>query len=276
MAVEQRDAVIAERHMQTADTDDEKFDMLDIASHKAKAEILLAHPVNPEAMACMKRVTTARIGVGRAGPRLNTRTLLTLRADHARARDTVMMEVDQAVLDRMGLFSIQTQVHNKAEYLTRPDLGRRLSQEAVRTINERCTPKPEVQIFAADGLSSLAINSNLERILPILTDGLTSSGINLGTPFFVKYGRVATEDMVSEALGAQVVCVLIGERPGLSSAEGMSAYIAYNAWVGMPESRRTVVSNIHKDGFNAVEAGAYIVELIQKMLKIKASGLDQY
>ena len=85
---------------------------------------------------------------------------------------------------------------------------------------------------------------------------------------------MGSEEYVAEALGAKVVCVLIGERPGLATAESMSAYIAYNAYVGMPESKRTVVSNIHKNGTAAVEAGAYIAEVIDKILEQKASGVD--
>ena len=80
--------------------------------------------------------------------------------------------------------------------------------------------------------------------------------------------------VLEQVLGAKVVCVLIGERPGLATAESMSAYIVYNAYVGMPESKRTVVSNIHKDGLPAVEAGAYIVEVIDQILQQKASGVD--
>ena len=91
---------------------------------------------------------------------------------------------------------------------------------------------------------------------------------------FLRFGRVGSEEQVSEIVGAKVVCVLIGERHGLATAESVSAYIAYNAYVGMPESKRTVVSNIHKDGTAAVEAGAYIAEVIEKILEQKASGVD--
>ncbi|MBQ6904569.1 MAG: ethanolamine ammonia-lyase light chain EutC, partial [Spirochaetia bacterium] len=108
----------------------------------------------------------------------------------------------------------------------------------------------------------------------VLVKGLESKGLTVGTPFFMKYGRVAAEDQVAEIVGAKVVCVLIGERPGLATSESMSAYIVYNAHVGIPESKRTVVSNIHKDGLSAVEAGAYIVEVIEKILAAKASGVD--
>ena len=99
-------------------------------------------------------------------------------------------------------------------------------------------------------------------------------GLRVGTPFFLRFGRVGSQEHVAELLGAKVVCTLIGERPGLATAESMSAYIAYNAHVGMPEAKRTVVSNIHKNGTAAVEAGAYIAEVIAKSLEQKASGLD--
>lgn len=246
----------------------------DIASAQCKAIPLLKDPEDAQALMRMKKRTTARIGVGKAGPRLNTQTMLTLRADHAKARDAVFADVDPALLRSMGLFTVQTDCEDKNTFITRPDLGRRLSESAVKTIKERCTPNPDVQIYAADGLSSTAIQANLAKILPVLTDSLKARGLTVGTPFFLRFGRVGSEEHVSEILGAKVVCVLIGERPGLATAESMSAYIAYNAYVGMPESKRTVVSNIHKDGTAAVEAGAYIAEVIEKILEQKASGVD--
>ena len=96
----------------------------------------------------------------------------------------------------------------------------------------------------------------------------------MGTPFFVKYGRVGSEDAVSEILGSKVTVVLLGERPGLVSSESLSAYMVYGGYPGIPEANRTVVSNIHQGGTNPVEAGAHIAELITLMLQQKASGLD--
>ena len=136
------------------------------------------------------------------------------------------------------------------------------------------TMNPDVQIYAADGLSSTAIQVNLPKILPVLMDALKAKGLKVGTPFFLRFGRVGSQEHVAETLGAKVVCVLIGERPGLATAESMSAYIAYNAYVGMPESKRTVVSNIHKDGTAAVEAGAYVADVIEQILEQKASGVE--
>lgn len=252
----------------------EEKPMVDITSPQVKAIPLLEHPQDPEALLRMKARTTARIGVGRAGPRLNTQTMLTLRADHAKARDAVFLDVDPQLLENLGLFTVQTRCRDKNEFLTRPDLGRELSQETKEILRSRCTMNPDVQIIASDGLSSASIEANLGNILPVLLDGLKAKGLTVGTPFFIRYGRVGAQDHVSELLGPKVVCSLIGERPGLGSAESMSAYICYNARVGQPEARRTVVSNIHKDGISAVEAGAYITELIEKILNAKASGVE--
>ena len=248
-------------------------DCEDIASASCKA-IPLIEAEDPDALLRMKRKTTARIGVGKVGARLKTQTMLTLRADHAKARDAVFADVDSEMIEKLGLFTIQTTCEDKNTYLTRPDLGRQLSKEAIRTLKEKCVMNPDVQIYAADGLSSTAIQMNLPKILPVLTDSLKAKGLTVGTPFFLRFGRVGSQEYVAEALGAKVVCVLIGERPGLATAESMSAYIAYNAYVGMPESKRTVVSNIHKDGTVAVEAGAYVADVIEMILEQKASGVD--
>ena len=246
----------------------------DITSPECKAIPLIENPEDPEALQRMMKRTTARIGVGRAGSRLKTQTMLALRADHAQARDAVFADVDPKVLEEAGLFTVQTMCEDKNTYVTRPDLGRQLSPEAVQTLREKCVANPDVQIYAADGLSSTAIEANLNKILPVITESLTRMGLKVGTPFYLRFGRVGSQEHVAETLGAKVVCTLIGERPGLATAESMSAYIAYNAYVGMPESKRTVVSNIHKNGTAAVEAGAYVAEVIAKILEQKASGVD--
>ena len=248
--------------------------MADLTSKEQKAIPLLENPEDMEALVRMMSKTAARIGVGRAGPRNKTKTMLTLRADHAIARDAVFTDVDEKLPERLGLFSVQTRCKDKNEHITRPDLGRLLSQSALEAIKSKCPSQRDVQIIVSDGISSKAIEANLENILPVLTQGLEAKGVTLGQPFFVRFGRVAVEDQVAEILGAKVVCILIGERPGLATAESMSAYICYNAKVDQPEARRTVVSNIHSGGISAVEAGAYISELICKILEKKASGVD--
>lgn len=246
----------------------------DITSIASRRQVLLEQPYDAAAMQRMRASTPARIGIGRCGPRLKTRTLLLLRADHADARDAVLTDVDAAVLERAGLFSVQTLCRDRDEHLTRPDLGRQLSPETLQELRSRCKSAPKVQVYASDGLSSTAISANIENFLPTLADGLKRRGIEEGTRFFVRFGRVPAMDVIGQTLGADVVCVLIGERPGLGNANSMSAYICYRPTVGMPEARRTVISNIHAGGIPAVEAGAYTAEVIQKILESGKSGVD--
>ncbi len=188
--------------------------------------------------------------------------------------DAVYTDVSEDFLKEQNLFTIQTKCNSKDEYLTRPDLGRRLSEEAIATLKEKAKKSPKVQVYVSDGLSSTAVEANMEDTLLALLNGLKSYGIDAGTPFFVKYGRVGAADEVSEVLDAEVTCVLIGERPGLATAESMSAYITYRGYIGIPESKRTVVSNIHKNGTPASEAGAHVAYIIKKILEAKASGQD--
>jgi len=221
----------------------------------------------------MKKSTPARIAVGRAGARLRTETYLSFRADHAVSRDAVLLDVAPEFLSRLKLETVVTRCTDKNEFLTRPDLGRifpRESLEKIRALN----PEPaDVLVYLADGLSSKAVEANGETILPILLEGLRGAGLRIGQPFFVRYGRVGTMEEIAQTVGAKVVCVLLGERPGLGSAESMSAYFAYNARPGMPESERKVVSNIYAGGINAAEAGAYLTELLEKAFREKKSGL---
>ena len=249
-------------------------ELIDLRPQENKTAISLEHAQNMDMVEQMRKTTPARIGVGSAGPRLRTRTYLTLRADHAGARDAVFRDVDEDLLARMGLFTVQTLCSDRNEHLTRPDLGRQLSEETKRELRSKCQMSPQVQVYVADGLSSQAIDANIEDFLPALMDGLQDLGIQTGTPFFMRYGRVPAMDVVSETLDAEVTMVLVGERPGLVTANSMSAYIAYRAKVGMPEGRRTVVSNIHSGGVPAPEAGAHVAQLIKTILEARASGVD--
>ncbi|WP_096200142.1 ethanolamine ammonia-lyase subunit EutC [Bacillus sp. FJAT-45350] len=223
----------------------------------------------------MKRTTPARIGVGRAGPRPRTKTWLQFRYDHAAAVDAVSGEVALNKLQSLQLLSIQTKANEHEVYIRRPDYGRRLSDQAKQLIKEKCVHTPEVQILISDGLSSKAIETNVEDVYLSLQQSLKLKGYKLGTPFYIERGRVAVMDEVGEILRPDVIVLLIGERPGLVSAESLSAYLCYKPRMGTTiEADRMVVSNIHKGGIPPVEAGAYIGTLIEKILKYKASGLS--
>lgn len=246
----------------------------DITEIDIRKQYLVKNPVNGEAYAEQKFAAPCRLGIGKAGARYNTLPQLEFRAAHSAAQDAVFNDVDEEFVKEQGLFIVQTQCDSKDTYLTRPDLGRKLSPEAVATIKEKCKKKPTVQIYVSDGLSSASVAANIGDLLPAIIQGLESYKIDVGTPFFVKYGRVAAEDEICELVDADVVCALIGERPGLITATSMSAYIAYKATVGMPEARRTVLSNIHSAGTIPAEAGAHIAEIIKIMLERKVSGTE--
>ncbi|MGK0466135.1 ethanolamine ammonia-lyase subunit EutC [Clostridium sp.] len=246
----------------------------DITTVDIKKQILVPNPADAKGYLKMKSFTPARLGIWRAGPRYKTETALRVRADHAAAQDSVFSYVSEEFLTEMNLFSVKTECQDKDEFITRPDLGKKINIEGIKVIKDKCKMKPQVQIYVSDGLSSAAIEANIRDVLPAMIQGLEGYKISVGTPFFVENGRVGAMDVVSETVEADVTCVLIGERPGLVTAESMSAYIAYKATVNMPEARRTVVSNIHSGGTPPVEAGAHISEIIKIMLEKKASGVD--
>jgi len=249
-------------------------ELCDLTAVDLKKELLVPEPCNREAYLKMKETTPARIGIWRAGPRPLTRSLLRFRADHAVAQDAVFSNVSDEFVESMGLFQITSSCKDKDHFLTRPDLGRKLDDETIALLKEKCTLSPRVQIYIADGLSSTAIETNAKDAYNAIVQGLKGHGIETGTPFFLKYGRVPAMDVISEVLTPEVTVLLIGERPGLATGESMSCYMAYKASTTMPEANRTVISNIHKGGTPAVEAGAHIADIVKTMLEQKASGLD--
>ncbi|MCB1675144.1 MAG: ethanolamine ammonia-lyase subunit EutC [Halioglobus sp.] len=221
----------------------------------------------------MVRQTMARVCQGRAGPRPRTLSLLRFIADHSRSKDTVVKEVTPEWLAQHDMWEVQSQASDKAEYLTRPDLGRLLSEEGKAVVKERCAKSPQVQVVVSDGLSTDAVTTNYEELLPPLLKGLESAGFNVGTPFFLRYGRVKAQDEIGELLQAEANLMLIGERPGLGQSESLSCYCVYRPTKQTVESDRMVISNIHPGGTPPVEAAAVIVDLTRKMLEQKASGL---
>ena len=221
----------------------------------------------------LKEKTPARLGSGRAGPRYKTLTMLRFRADHAAAQDAVFSQVPEDYAKTHNLTAVQTKCQSKDEYLTRPDLGRCFDEENQKIIRQAVNGKPRVQIVVGDGLSSAAILANAADCMAAIKDGLKLKGIDVGQGIFVRYCRVGAGDAVGDVTGCEVVCVLVGERPGLVTDKSMSAYITYQPHTGVSESARTVVSNIHAQGTPASEAGAFISDLIDTILKRKVSGV---
>jgi len=245
----------------------------DVTALDLRKLYLVENPANGEAFRRMKEKTPARLGSGRAGARYKTLTMLRFRADHAAAQDAVFSEIGDDFAKEHGLIPVRTCCENKEQYLTRPDLGRRFDEQNGKVIRGVIDTPPMVQIVVGDGLSGAAIRANAMDCLAAIKDGLKVQGISTGKEIFVKYCRVGAGDAVGDLTGCQVVCVLVGERPGLVTDQSMSAYITYQPHTGVSESSRTVVSNIHDQGTPAVEAGAYIAELIGLILKRKVSGV---
>lgn len=219
-----------------------------------------------------RRQTPARILTGRAGASYRTATLLQLRHDHAAARDAVHAEIELE-RDLPGLFEVRTRATSKAHYLMRPDLGRLLNEEARAVLTERCPRGVEVQVVVGDGLSATAVRTQVPELLPLLETGARQRGWRTGQAFFVRYCRVGVVNEVGELLDPAVVVLLIGERPGLATAESLSAYLAYRPRSGHTDAQRNLVSNIHAQGVGLAEAAYRILALAGQMIDLKTSGI---
>ena len=247
--------------------------LADLGSDEFKYWIGVKDPHNLQVLKELRQSTQARVCVGRSGPRPRTTSLLRFLADHSRSKDTVLKEISADWVARAGLFEVQSQISDKDEYLTRPDKGRLLSQAGTDEVLKQCKKNPQVQVVVSDGLSTDAITANLDEILPPLLKGLKNASIDVGNPFFVRYGRVKIEDQIGELLGAQLVILLIGERPGLGQSESLSCYMVYAPTKATVEAERTCLSNIHRGGTPPVEAAGVIVDLAKQMLTQKTSGI---
>ena len=246
----------------------------DLAAIDLQRYLQVPVPQNKDLYEEMKLSTPARIGIWRCGTRPLTDTWLRFRADHAVAQDSVLGEVPEEFAAKYNMVSVKSMCESKDEYLTRPDLGRKLEEASLNLIRTKCKKGARLQIIVADGLSSKAVEANIPNLLPAMMQGLEGMGIDVGTPIFVKYARVAIMDVIGEELKPEAAVVLLGERPGLGTAESMSAYMGYRPRAGMVESERTVVSNIHRGGTPAAEAGAHLATLLKKILDAKASGVN--
>jgi ethanolamine ammonia-lyase small subunit len=233
------------------------------------------NPANPSGLENLAASTSARLAVGRAGPRPPTRAVLLFGADHAVTQDAIFGDVPTELLEKLGLFTVQTKVTSQGEFLLRPDLGRMLSDEAKKLVAERCVKKPQVQIVVGDGLSAAAVTNNLPQIYPVIEQGLRGAGLSLGTPFFVRYCRVGAMNDINDIVQADVVALLIGERPGLGVADAMSVYSGWRPTAGKTDTHRDVICMITENGgTNPLEAGAFVVEHVKTVIAHQASGME--
>jgi ethanolamine ammonia-lyase small subunit len=223
--------------------------------------------------------TPARILVGRTGASYRTATQLELRQDHAAALDAVHAEVDlqrdfpAEWIERFQLFEVSTRAESKEQYLMRPDLGRQLNDAARHALQERCTRGVDLQVIIGDGLSARAVVAQVPGLLPLLEEAAQQRGWSFGQPFFIRYCRVGVLNDIGELLDPVVVVLLIGERPGLATAESLSAYLAYRPRSGHTDAQRNLVSNIHARGVAIAQAAWRIMALAEKMRSLQLSGV---
>lgn len=224
--------------------------------------------------------TPARLWAGRAGVSYRTSTALELRRDHAAAVDAVHAELNLVrdlgadFMRRFGLFEVSTEATSKSQFLSRPDLGRRLNSEAKDLLWKRCPRSAELQVVIGDGLSATAVAVQVPKLLPALLDTAATRGWQVGQPFVVRHCRVGVLNDIGQQLDAQVIVLLIGERPGLATAESVSSYLAYRPRPGDTDARRNLISNIHSAGVSHAEAIERILSLAAQLRDQQRSGVE--
>lgn len=250
------------------------IDLPDPTVESERRRLRVDNPYDADGLRNLCATTTARIGIGRAGARPKTASLLLFQADHAVTQDAIYGVINEDTKEKQKLFTVHSQASDRSEYLLRPDLGRRLTDEAKAIIQERCTKQPDVQICIGDGLSAAAISNNLGDIYPVIEQGLSSAGLTLGTPFLIENCRVGIMNDVNTIVQAKVVLLLIGERPGLGIADAMSVYMGFDPQPGKSDADRDLICMITTHGgTNPLEAGAYVVEVVKRMIQHSASGV---
>lgn len=257
--------------------EDDKVSRHDLSQHD------LSEHESPEydLSAIVKKVrsrTPARLLAGRSGAAYRTKTQLDLREAHAAARDAVRAELNLArelgdeCVRRWNLFDVCSQAANKDEYLLRPDLGRRLHAASRAELAQRCTTGNDLQIVIGDGLSVTAVATQIPPLLSAFHGMAISRGWSIGQIFVVRYCRVGILNEIGELLAPKVAVLLIGERPGLATAEGLSAYMAYRPKAGDSDANRNLISNIHARGVSTEHAAQRILNLAASMMNTQTSG----
>jgi ethanolamine ammonia-lyase small subunit len=246
---------------------------------KTAADKLAANSDWPALVRNIRARTPARILVGRAGPAYRTETQLQLREDHAAARDAVRAELDvngafgAGFIEKWKLFEVGTRASSKDEFLQHPSLGRAFNDASGAEIARRCVAERDVQIAIGDGLSVPAVGAQVPRLLPLLIEGAGARGWTVGHTFIIHHCRLGILNEIGELLRPRIVLLLIGERPGLATAESLSAYMAYQPDHTHSDANRNLISNIHSRGLSAEEAAARILNLCAQMMQLRASGV---
>lgn len=250
----------------------------DVTTAEKRHTVGVDHPVDAEGCKALIHATDQRVCVGRNGPRPKLLTYFQMRADHGATQDSLKYVVPDEVIKTLGLLNVgETATNGILEtYLRLPPLGRKLSDEAKAVVLEKCAKNPTVQFVISNGLSGYAIERYAGDVLKSMTDGLKAAGITVGTSVYVNRARVGIMNDFGALLNADVVVVLIGERPGLIISDALSIYMGYKpSWEPLTtDGNRDNICMISKKGKNPIEAAAEAVALVKDYLKYKTSGVE--
>ena len=236
----------------------------------------------PNPWQALRKFTPARIALGRSGSALTTKAQLEFQLAHARARRAVHHELDcAAVAETLKFLDCETRLtcsraSSRAEYLQRPDLGRRLdepSKSKLATKQGNNNHSYDLLFVVADGLSALAIEKNAAPFLNAVFPLLRESNLSIAPMVLAKNARVALGDEITELLGARLTIMLIGERPGLSAADSMGIYLTFGAAIGTTDEARNCISNIRPEGLAYKAAAQRLTYLINEALRLRTSGI---
>lgn len=231
----------------------------------------------------LRRLTPARIALGRTGTSLPTRAQLDFQFAHAQARDAVHLPFDHAGLSaqlsergRQSLL-LHSAATDRNSYLQRPDLGRKLSEGSAKILRDYAAAHPggvDLAIVVADGLSALAVHRHTLPFLTRLEEQMSADGWSLAPVVLVEQGRVAVGDEIGQLLGAKMVVMLIGERPGLSSPDSLGLYFTYNPKVGLTDAYRNCISNVRLEGLSYGMAAHRLLYLMREACRRQLSGVN--
>jgi ethanolamine ammonia-lyase small subunit len=227
-------------------------------------------PLTPGATAAH---TTALLGIGHVGTRYATDVVLQFQAELAVAHEAVAAELDDGWAKDHGFLPLATRVADHREYLLRPDLGRRLAPASLAELTARATRGVDVQLILADGLSARACMESGPALYQATAAALVARGLTVGTPVCARFARVWLEDEIGAVVGAKVAIILLGERPGLGTGDGLSAYLVHAPAVGKTDGDRNMMSNLHARGTPPAEAAPRLAALAHAMIRQGVSGV---
>ncbi len=235
--------------------------------------------VAPDPWQALRRHTAARIALGRAGASLPTAEWLRFALAHAQARDAVHAALDEAALAAQlaahdfASVCVESAASDRATYLLRPDLGRRLSARSAALLPALAGAGCDLAVVVGDGLSASAAQTQALPLLLELRPGLAQQGLVTAPVVLARQARVALGDEVGALLGAHAVLVLIGERPGLSSPDSLGAYLTWAPQPGRSDAQRNCVSNIRPAGLSYAEAARKLAWLLGAARRLGATGV---